>query len=91
MSGVSDRLDVGIMCYEEHVDSLGGENIFSLGNEPAQMAKKLFANLRKFDRIDDVETIYAAMPPNVGIGVAVRNRLMKAAGFTVINLNKNEV
>jgi L-threonylcarbamoyladenylate synthase len=76
----------GILCCEDHVEKIGGKHVFSLGMNPADMAKKLFASLREFGAIPEVETIYAVMPPNDGIGSAVRNRLMKAAGFTVIKL-----
>ncbi len=76
----------GILCCEEHMIKIGGKHVFSLGKDPGEMAKKLFASLREFDTIPEVKTIYAVMPPSDGIGAAVRNRLMKAAGFTVIKL-----
>ena len=46
--------------------------------------------LRDFDTVPSVKTIYSVMPKAEGIGMAVCNRLMKAAGFTVLNLSNNE-
>ncbi len=78
--------NTGILCREEYFDRINGKHVFSIGKDPGEMAKRLFASLREFDTLPEVETIYAVMPPSDGIGAAVRNRLMKAAGFTVIKL-----
>ena len=45
---------------------------------------------REFDHRSDVQTIYAPMPSKSGIGLAVYNRLAKAAGFSVINVKGEE-
>ena len=75
----AENNDTGILCYEEHVSCLSGKYVFSMGQNPSDMAKILFARLREFDSFKEITTIYAAMPPVEGIGMAVRNRLMKAA------------
>ena len=49
------------------------------------LAEKLFACLRELDR-DDIELIYSRCPPKDGVGLAVYNRLSKAAGNTVIEV-----
>jgi L-threonylcarbamoyladenylate synthase len=41
--------------------------------------------LRRFDCMD-VDVIYARMPSDKGVGLAVYNRLIRAAGFSVINV-----
>ena len=43
----------------------------------------LFACLRNFD---EVPVIYARMPSKNGIGLAVFNRLIKAAGYEIISV-----
>lgn len=51
--------------------------------DAAMQAHRLFLCLRAFDDMEGVETIYARIPSREGIGLAVYNRLAKAAGFTV--------
>ena len=56
----------------------------SLGprEDERMQAHRLFACLRAFDETD-AACIYAPLPAKDGIGLAVYNRLEKAAGFTV--------
>lgn len=79
---------VGIICYEEDLPHLRGEDILSCGpkDDSLTQAKLLFACLRALDGRDDIEAIYARMPRKEGIGLAVYNRLLKAAGFHVLPL-----
>ena len=74
----------GILCYEEDLPALSGRYTVSLGcrgDEKAQ-AHRLFGCLRHFDELP-VDTVYAPVPDRNGVGLAVYNRLMKAAGFCV--------
>ena len=50
-----------------------------------EQAYRLFAALREFDE-KNAKHIYARMPNKEGVGLAVYNRIMKAAGFNVIKL-----
>ena len=65
-------------------------NCFSIsyGKEDNQIdqAKNLFAALREFDDKKDIKIIYARCPNPEGIGMAVYNRLIRAAGFEMLNL-----
>lgn len=81
---------VGILCYGQHYGRIEGPYVYSLGENESEMARNLFSLLRDFDTIPSVKTIYSVMPKAEGIGMAVCNRLMKAAGFTVLNLSNNE-
>lgn len=78
----------GIMCYDEDSALLKHKNALSLGHtdDKSEQAARLFACLRDFDKNADIEKIYARMPDKDGIGLAVYNRLIKAAGFNVIEL-----
>lgn len=77
---------VGVLCYEEHFTQIEGDYVCSMGKDISQMAKSLFSCLRSFDSHNEIRIIYASMPPEEGIGMAVRNRLLKAAGFSVLKL-----
>ncbi len=50
-----------------------------------EQAANLFAVLRKLDDIES-EQVYARMPSTDGVGLAVYNRLLRAAGFEVVRL-----
>lgn len=63
--------------------------ILSLGTRqrPESFASNLFKCLREFDE-KGVEVILAETPDTNGIGQAVMNRLLKAAGGNIINLKE---
>lgn len=66
------KLKVKCLCYGEQ------EN-------PEKQAKTIFALLRKTDELG-VKEVYIHAPEKKGIGLAVYNRLIRAAGFRVIKL-----
>ena len=72
------------LCYNEECDSLSGNTLFPIGNKNdlATQAHKLFAALRQADGTD-AEIIYAHLPPQQGIGLALYNRLIRAAAHTI--------
>ena len=41
------------------------------------------------DRDDSVKVVYSRLPITNGVGMAVYNRLIRAAGFEVIDLEQN--
>ncbi len=53
--------------------------------EPSEQAQLLFASLRELDK-RGAKTVFARCPKTDGISLAVFNRLLRAAGFRVINL-----
>ncbi len=55
------------------------------GKNSAEQAKQLFDCLRRCDE-KGAETVYVRAPERYGIGLAVYNRLIRAAGFEVIQL-----
>jgi L-threonylcarbamoyladenylate synthase len=53
--------------------------------DPAALAASLFAHLRTFDHLDvDVVVVEGIKP--VGLGLAVMNRLRKAAGYNIVEV-----
>lgn len=86
LRSVKDQEGVGILCKEDRMAELEGKYTFSLGSDLGEEARLLFSRLRAFDELPEVRTIYAPVPRREGIGLAVYNRLAKAAGFTVKKL-----
>ena len=81
--------DVAALCCEEDIPLLNVKT-FSLGkrNDYNSHAQKLFDELRKIDESESVKTVYSRLPSSDGVGMAVYNRLIRAAGFEVIDLEK---
>lgn len=65
----------------------GDENInipmITLGVTSEEQAHNLFNALRRLDEVN-AERVFARMPDKKGVGLAVYNRLLRAAGFEVI-------
>lgn len=55
------------------------------GDTSAKQAVQLFSVLRKLDEMQ-AKRVYARCPAKTGIGLAVYNRLLRAAGFQVIKV-----
>lgn len=87
--------------YIDFVNSRGGDGVYAMlfgdeagkceiphiayGNTPEEQAAELFAALRRFDEIG-ARQVYARCPETEGVGLAVYNRLLRAAGFEIINV-----
>ncbi len=73
-----------ILCYSEELCLLNREYVFDIGaeNDPQTHAKRLFTALRDADRLD-VDIIYGHLPKKDGIGLALYNRMIRAAAHTV--------
>ena len=84
----SDKL-VGVLCFDEVADKLSGGHIVRFGsrNDGEAHAKKLFSALRDFDETE-VNEIYATAVSPEGIDLATYNRMLKASGYTVIDLGE---
>ena len=69
------------ICFEEDKDLLSVPTI-SLGpkGDERAHAHRLFSALRKADD-GNYQTVFAHCPPENGVGLAVFNRLVRAAGF----------
>lgn len=75
----------GVICFDEYAPLFGGHITHRLGSaaDKAAQARHVFDALRTFDGTDVTE-IFAQCPDEGGLGLAVSNRLKKAAGFHVI-------
>jgi len=74
-------LKVGVMATEEHEADV----FFNLGKSEEEVAKNLFLALRDLDK-KGVDVIIAEGVEEKGLGLAVMNRLRKAAGHRVVRV-----
>ena len=81
--------NVGFLCSEALKEQLDTDTALSYGSEGECRAHTLFSCLRRFDEMPRIKVIYTPLPDRSGIGLAVYNRLAKAAGFTVMKLENN--
>lgn len=58
--------------------------VFPYGKNAEEQAENLFSSLREADAAGCTE-VYVRMPDTAGIGLAVYNRLLRSAGFRVID------
>ena len=77
----------GVVCFDEFAGMYGGHRVEKLGPaaDKAAQARNVFDALRAFDDTD-VTAIWSQCPDESGIGLAISNRLNKAAGFHIIDL-----
>ena len=85
----NNGLKVGIMCSREIYDIVDADVKKCVGckEDEHEIAHNLYRVLREFDS-EDIDVIYGESFSKEGFGQAVMNRLLKAAGFTVIQSNK---
>lgn len=83
----------GIICFDEYVSVFAGHKVQSLGpsSDKTVQAQRLFDALRAFDSDQTVTEIFAQCPDNRGIGLAINNRLKKAAGFHLVDADEAAV
>ena len=75
---------------QEHMDFLRDCSPHDLGSSEnaEETARRLFNTLRQLDE-EGMETVYSeAMPPE-GVGLAVMNRLGRAAAFRILQAGSN--
>lgn len=63
----------------------GGVRTMTYGDTSEEQAAQLFANLREADELG-ITQLYVRCPSRTGVGLAVYNRLLRAAGFEVVNV-----
>ena len=82
----------GVLCFDDCAAQFPAHTAvrtFGRSDDEAEQARKVFDALRCFDSMDVTE-IFAQCPPATGIGLAVSNRIKKAAGFHVIDLTEDK-
>lgn len=86
VSFINGKTNSAALCFSEEYEDIKIHKIVygSLSDETT-LAKNLFSALRQVDTLD-VEKVYVHAPQKTGVGLAVYNRLIRAAGFKVIKL-----
>ncbi len=80
-----------VICYNDDAEKyqkiFDKSNIYTLGNEADEVmqAKMLFSKLRDTDK-KNYDIIYAPLPKKEGMGLALYNRMIRAAAHTIIKL-----
>ncbi len=79
----------GVICFNEFVPLFEGHPVEPIGpkDDRAEHARRVFDALRYFDGTQ-VAHIWAQCPDSAGLGLAVSNRLNKAAGFHIVEAEK---
>jgi len=77
----------GVIATNQTADSYDADVVLSAGdiNNKSEAAHRLFTILRTFDD-ENVDKMYSENFADDGIGVALMNRLLKAAGHNIIHL-----
>ncbi len=80
-------LDAGVICFSECAFQfeMHERRVIGSSDDVQTQARRVFDALRSFDATDVTE-IWAQCPDDTGLGLAVANRLKKAAGFQVVNV-----
>ena len=78
-----------ILALEAHIPLYGNRRVFSLGADAKSMANRLFDALREMDA-ERVNAIFSEAVPAEDIGLAVMNRLGRAAAFHIVDAGEDE-
>ncbi len=84
---ISDNYWDGVICFNEYAHWFQEHPVEQLGGarDSWEQARRLFRALRAMDEAG-VKRIWAQCPDTSGMGLAVVNRLSKAAGFHIIQV-----
>ncbi len=78
-----------ILCYDEENDTLNDKNAslipIGMRDDLATHARKLFTALRDADKLG-CDVIYAHLPEKTGLGLALYNRMIRAAAHTILKV-----
>ncbi len=78
--------DAYAMCFDCEEEVIGISSVsYGPKDNPRIQAKRLFSTLRALDRFG-ASTVYVRCPDSEGEGLAVYNRLIRSAGFKVVQL-----
>ena len=74
-----------ILCQSRQAASFGKRSVISMGDGAESVAHSLFDALRDADDLG-AERIFAAALPMEGVGLAVMNRMARAAAFRIVDV-----
>ena len=81
----SKGMRIAVICSSETCGSYSGVELINIGsrNDLYGVARQLFDSLRRVDELG-VDAAVAEGFPEIGIGLAIMNRLRKASGFNIV-------
>lgn len=79
--------DTWVLAFDEYLDRFSRAVSFGSKSDPLSQSQALFRALREFDHLP-CKKIYAMEPPESGMGLAVRNRLLRAASFQIVDAER---
>ena len=81
------RCRCAVLCYDEEAELLSEGLLLPIGKrgDLKAHAKMLFARLRECDALSP-DVIYAHIPDKSGLGLALYNRMIRAAAHTVLKI-----
>ena len=86
---IAERISdaTGVLCFDEYKNMFPNciVECFGSRDDLGAQAREVFDRLRAFDDTS-VTQIWAQCPSDEGLGLAVANRIKKAAGFSVIEI-----
>ncbi len=82
----------GIICFDGEEKYFSGEKTVSFGKkeDPLTTAERLYDALRELDELN-VKKAFVRSPSKRGVGLAVCNRLYRAAAFKIVSAYKRPV
>lgn len=82
----SQNKNVAALCFEDEAEKISVPYVtYGKSFDSSSQAKRLFDALRELDKTG-AEIAFAHCPSEEGVGLAVYNRLLRSAGFDVIEL-----
>ena len=84
--------NTGVICFDEYRELFPNCVVETIGSvsDQGEQARRVFDALRAIDSTAVTE-IFAQCPGDEGLGLAIANRLKKAAGFHTVDLGEEEV
>ena len=81
-----------MLAYTEEIPSLGNASVIDVGarDDLETQAKRLFSALRAANELE-LDKIYAHLPTQSGLGLALYNRMIRAAAHTIYKVTKNDI
>ena len=78
-----------ILALQGHLPQYGSRRALSLGEDPEEMARRIFDRLREADELG-ADVLFSEAVEDRGIGLAVMNRLGRAAAFHIVQADLDE-
>lgn len=83
---VNAKKNCAAVCFSEEYDAISIHKIiYGSAQDQSSLAKNVFSVLRRVDELG-VDKVFIHAPKKDGVGLAVYNRLIRAAAFRVIKL-----